>query len=182
MGELLNYALRLGLLCSLSGGLLGWVHSKTAPIKADREFQEREMAKREVFPLPKGGRFEDSSSSDPQYTYAIQSDGEVIGCVFTAKGPGYSSVLHIMVGMDRDGTLRGAKVLSQKETPGLGAKIKEMAPRWFSTGTLKDLALSRSGGSIDAISGATITSRAALRAVRETGEKVKTLLEEETGP
>ena len=179
MNELLDYALRLGLLCGLSGGLLGWVHSKTAPIKEARQLEEREEAKREVFPLPVGGRFEQRSADGLKYARALDSEGDLVGCVFTAKGSGYGGALEIMVGMDLDGTLRGAQVMSQKETPGSGAKIEEMAPNWFSDGNVEDLSLARYGGAVDAISGATITSEAAVRAVRETGMKVRELLEKE---
>ena len=59
MPDLINYALRLGLICSLSGGLLSWVHSRTEPIKLEREASKKEAAKEEVFPLPDGTRFKE---------------------------------------------------------------------------------------------------------------------------
>ena len=65
-----------------------------------------------------------------------------------------------MAGFDADGRLTGYRVLSHAETPGLGAKMDT----WFQTdkviGTDTDIAVRADGGDIDAITGATITSRA----------------------
>jgi len=181
VNELINYALRLGLLCGLSGGLLSWVHFKTAPIQAAREAEERERAKQEVYPLPHGGRFEPGPLSDMECWSAFDEAEQLVGWVFEAQGNGYSSTLRIMVGMDRNGTLAGAKVLSQKETPGLGARIEEVASDWFTGRTLDALFLSHVGGNIDTITGATVTSEAALKAVRETGEKIMDSVKERMG-
>lgn len=79
--------------------------------------------------------------------------------------------LTIMVGIDPNGVVLGYSILETHETPGLGAKANE----WFQKGqkgdiigrnlTGKELAVSKDGGDIDAITASTITSRAFLRAV-----------------
>lgn len=79
--------------------------------------------------------------------------------------------LTIMVGIDPNGVVLGYSILETHETPGLGAKANE----WFQKGqkgdiigrnlTGKELAVSKDGGDIDAITASTITSRAFLRAI-----------------
>ncbi len=79
--------------------------------------------------------------------------------------------LTIMVGIDPNGVVLGYSILETHETPGLGAKANE----WFQKGqkgdiigrnlTGKELAVSKDGGDVDAITASTITSRAFLRAV-----------------
>ena len=79
--------------------------------------------------------------------------------------------LTIMVGIDPNGVVLGYSILETHETPGLGAKANE----WFQKGqkgdiigrnlTGKELAVSKDGGDVDAITASTITSRAFLRSV-----------------
>jgi Na+-translocating ferredoxin:NAD+ oxidoreductase subunit G len=91
---------------------------------------------------------------------------------YTKKG--FSGLITIMVGITADGTISGFKVLEHKETPGLGSKIEP----WFSNkekpnqnvigkspGT-DNFTVKKDGGSIDAITAATISSRAFLESVR----------------
>lgn len=83
---------------------------------------------------------------------------------------GYGGDLKIMVGIDLGaGNMTGMEVVSHSETPGLGARIEETTFRnqWQGLPAEKDLALTDEGGSIDAISGATSTSGAAVRGTNE---------------
>jgi electron transport complex protein RnfG len=83
---------------------------------------------------------------------------------------GYGGDLKIMVGIDLvAGNMTGMEVVSHSETPGLGARIEETTFRnqWQGLPAEKDLALTDEGGSIDAISGATSTSGAAVRGTNE---------------
>ncbi len=87
----------------------------------------------------------------------------------TGKG-GFGGDLKIMVGVDlATETMAGMEVVSHSETPGLGARIEESSFRnqWQGLPTTDDIALSGDGGSIDAISGATTTSGAAVRGTNE---------------
>lgn len=87
----------------------------------------------------------------------------------TGKG-GFGGDLKIMVGVDLVAeSLAGLEVVSHSETPGLGARIEEQSFRnqWQGLPTKEDVALSGDGGSIDAISGATTTSGAAVRGTNE---------------
>lgn len=82
---------------------------------------------------------------------------------------GFGGTVRVLFGFEPDGTLHGYKVISHSETPGLGAKMGD----WFETagtphnvlGTRGELSVTKDGGQIDAITGATITSRAFLEAL-----------------
>ncbi|MBT8271616.1 MAG: FMN-binding protein, partial [Bacteroidia bacterium] len=82
---------------------------------------------------------------------------------------GYNGLIKIMVGFDPDGTIRNIAVLEQKETPGLGTKIKnEKFIRQFrgKHPSTFDLRVKKDKGEVDAITGATITTRAYGEAVQ----------------
>lgn len=99
--------------------------------------------------------------------------------VETWSDNGFSGHISILVGFDNNGTITGYQVLQHAETPGLGAKMDT----WFNIdgsthnvlGTDKDLKVKADGGNIDAITGATITSRAFLEAVNRARKAFNTL-------
>ena len=59
--------------------------------------------------------------------FTAYDDGELVGYSFKAYGKGYSSTIETIVGVGVDGTIRGIKITDQRETPGLGAKVLEVA-------------------------------------------------------
>jgi electron transport complex protein RnfG len=90
---------------------------------------------------------------------------------------GYSGPISLLIGVDAlDNSLRGVRVISHKETPGLGDKIETNKADWilqFSGKSLSDPEESqwkvrKDGGAFDQFTGATITPRAVVNAVRET--------------
>lgn len=86
-----------------------------------------------------------------------------------------------MVGIDTVGTIKKIKIISQKETPGLGALAEESGPfdgkKWstqqFVNKTVENLKVDKDGGTIVSITGATITSRAITKSIKD---KMQTLL------
>jgi electron transport complex protein RnfG len=97
--------------------------------------------------------------------------GRFAGCAFeTHSDAGYSGRIVLLVGLRPDGSVHGLRALKQNETPGLGAKIaatNEPFMRQFAGRSLASAAwkVGKDGGDFDAITGATITSRAVLEAV-----------------
>lgn len=89
--------------------------------------------------------------------------------VQTFSDAGFSGRITLLAGFDNSGALTGYRVLQHAETPGLGARMEE----WFSTephavvGATESLQVKADGGDIDAITGATITSRAFLEAINK---------------
>jgi electron transport complex protein RnfG len=99
--------------------------------------------------------------------------GEEIGYAFIATGTGYGGTIKTMVGMYKNSTISGVNIISQSETPGLGTQIAEPDfTNQFSGKRVEEVRLRRDGGVIDAITGATISSRAITDIVRERAEVV----------
>jgi electron transport complex protein RnfG len=98
----------------------------------------------------------------------------VVGYAFMAFGSGYSSIIETMVGIDTTGKIQRIKIISQKETPGLGALAEESGPfdgRKWSTQQFIDkntdqLKVDKDGGPVVSITGATITSRAITNSIK----------------
>lgn len=115
--------------------------------------------------------------------YGDPDTTQIVGYAFKAYGKGYSSVIETMVGIKPDGSIGKIKIISQKETPGLGARCEESPPfdgkSWsteqFVGKTIDQLKVDKDGGNIVSITGATITSRAITNSIRE---KMQELLPE----
>lgn len=113
--------------------------------------------------------------------YASEDTTQLIGIAFKALGNGYSSIIETMVGVEPFGKIGKIKIISQKETPGLGANCVNGGPfdgkKWtteqFVGKTLSDLKVDKDGGPIVSITGSTITSRAVTNSIRE---KLKILM------
>lgn len=130
---------------------------------------------------------ESSNLSDETDVYTIIANDTVVGYAFMIEAKGYSSdPIKLLVALENttlaedDIILRGISVISNTETPGLGAKITEdffLEP--FVGMNLNDVQLREDGGSIDRITSATISSSAVVDAIqKEAGEKAKAILEE----
>jgi len=111
--------------------------------------------------------------------YRARRNNEVTGIILPATArDGYSGDIRLLVGIDRGGTVAGVRVLSHRETPGLGDKIELKKSDWvlsFDHKTLADPAPDRwavikDGGDFDAFTGATVTPRAVVAAVKSAME------------
>lgn len=111
----------------------------------------------------------------PQEIYRARRDGEPVAIVMPVVAPdGYSGRIRLLVGIYHDGTLAGVRVLEHRETPGLGDKIEAKRSDWiteFSGKSLdnpepRDWRVKKDGGAFDQFTGATITPRAVINAVR----------------
>lgn len=171
MKEIIRYSFILGLICALAGALLAIVNAKTKPIIIANAKAEEEASLRSV--MSEGERFEPVKSQEETIYYkAYKKDGEFIGVAFKAQGKGYSGIIETMAGMKKDGTITAIKILSQTETPGLGTGIKEPSfTNRFIHKNMHDLA------KIQAITGATISSKAIIDSVRKKAEEIRGLLE-----
>jgi len=117
--------------------------------------------------------------------YTSKDKSELVGYAFVAKGPAYSSVIETMVGVDTTGQILGMQVLSQQETPGLGTRIEEVKygeeDPWFQRQFIgkiaENLKVDKDGGDIQAITGATISSRALTKSVVEAFFQLKQEIE-----
>ena len=114
----------------------------------------------------------DKRGRDVQRTFFRgKQDGSLSGVAFKVVAPdGYSGNIDIMVGIDPSGTIAGIEILSHAETPGLGDKIT--LPSFKANFAGKNLGntdwrVKKDGGGFDQITGATISPRAVVGAVRK---------------
>lgn len=114
-------------------------------------------------------------SDQPQALYTATRDGKITGYALEAVAPdGYSGAIRIVAGFDAKGTISAVRVLSHNETPGLGDKIELKKSNWINSFSGKFLtrdnesqwAVKKDGGEYDAFTGATITPRAVVKAVK----------------
>jgi electron transport complex protein RnfG len=110
----------------------------------------------------------------PLTIYRARKAGAVSGVVFQVSGRGYAGEVVVLIGLDPNGKMFGARVIKHQETPGLGDKIDIAKTSWIRSFEGKSLgdpppaqwAVKKDGGVFDQFAGATITPRAVVKAVK----------------
>lgn len=114
---------------------------------------------------------------DDVIVYRVYAEDEPVAALFAVTArDGYAGPIRILVGIEYDGTVTAIRILEHRETPGLGDKIVSTRSDWvfqFDGRSLGDpdeagWAIKRDNGQFDALSGASVTPRAVITAVRET--------------
>ncbi len=110
-----------------------------------------------------------------QFNMAYQNDQFVGAAISTFTNKGFSGNIKLMVGILPDGSINNISVLEHKETPGLGDKMQKNKSPWSEQFNGKNptsfkLAVEKDGGDVDAITAATISSRAYTDAVKRACE------------
>ena len=162
-----NMSLCLLVICLVCSGLLAGVYALTKePIDAAAK-AKNEAAIMEVLPetavTVEEERTVDFEGATYAYNLAYDEQGNTVGCAINVAPVGFGGPIAIKVGFDANGVIWNTKVLSQAETPGLGAKCVEPAFSEQFKGfdpAQKKLAVKKDGGDVDAITASTITSRA----------------------
>lgn len=155
--------------------LLGMVNDVTKPAIDANKLAKTQKAMTKVLPADSYNELKDFKSTDPYVTgvYEAGEDGYV---VLTTPTSGFSGAIDMMVGVDNDGVVTGIAIITHAETSGLGSNATK--PEWQKqfVGQSGEVKVKKDGGTIDSITGSTITSRAvcdgvnsALAAVEELG-------------
>lgn len=166
----LNMAMPLLLITLLSGLALGFVNDLTIEPKAKAQLNKKINALKQVLPefdnnpVEDLKKFKTDLATDSIEVYPAFKSNEFVGAaVISYSEKGFSGLVKIMVGFKPDGSIQNIAVLEQKETPGLGTKMKDKSflkqfenvnPSAFKLKVKKD------NGDVDALTGATISSRA----------------------
>ena len=162
-----NMTICLLVICLVCSSLLAGVYALTKePIEA-ADKAKNEAAIREV--LPEGAVSFDEETTisfegkDYKYVIARGENGNAVGCAVDVDPVGFGGPIKIKVGFNAMGVIWNTKVLSQAETPGLGAKCTEPSFadqfKQFNPAE-KTLKVTKDGGDVNAITASTITSRA----------------------
>ena len=116
--------------------------------------------------------------------YIARHDERPVAAILEATAPdGYSGAIQLLVGVDFNGTVLGTRVTEHHETPGLGDKIELRLSDWITHFSGKTIsaendphwAVKKDGGDFDQFTGATITPRAVVNAVKRAGLYAQTL-------
>jgi len=173
MKEMVRYGLILSLICALASASLAVVNSITKVRIIAQAEAEEEASLKEV--LPEATHFEPvKSGNDIIYYKAHNKDGKFIGVAFKALAKGYSSIIETMAGLALDGNITAIKILNHNETPGLGARIADSSfTGQFANKNIRGL------NEVQAITGATISSKAVIDSVSKKAQEIKELIKNE---
>lgn len=188
-GRILKDALILFTITVISGLILGGVHELTKDTINNSSISAHLEAYKTVFPDAADFKADDkltdalkkSNEELPSQNYgnvgldqalqAVDKSGSVLGYVVTShSSDSYDGLVQILVGINADKTIKGIEMLELNDTPGLGQRAEEPEFKGqFAGKSGESLTVTKSGnageGEINAISGATITSRAVTNAV-----------------
>lgn len=112
---------------------------------------------------------------EPLTVYRGTEGMQVSALAWEISGPGYAGEIRLIMGLDADGSILGVRVLSHAETPGLGDKIEVEKDDWIldfnglSLGSppVEQWKVKKDGGRFDQFSGATITPRGVVAAIKQ---------------
>ena len=179
---MLKDALILFVITLVAGLLLGIVYNVTKEPIANQKAKAKIEASKNVFPAAENFEeitwFDETKALEAQEYLStvgisgvdINASGNVIGYVITVTDhEGYGGDIQFSMGIAMDGTLNGISLLSISETAGLGMKAGDILVPQFADKKVESFTYTKSGATndseIDAISGATITTKAIVNGV-----------------
>ena len=181
-------SLILGGLAAVCTALVAVTHSATAPRIAANEQAFLEQSLKPVLEgIDYDGKLSESTliippphelpGNDAVLIYRVYADAAPVAALFVVTArDGFSGPIRLLIGVDSSGTITGVRVLEHRETPGLGDLIEADKSDWILQFSRKSLsnpdvavwAIRRDGGEFDQLTGASITPRAVIKAIRET--------------
>jgi Na+-translocating ferredoxin:NAD+ oxidoreductase subunit G len=173
MKDIFKTTLPLVVIFVAAGVVMGLTYRQTYPVRFQAEKQEKEAALREMAPeaadpiVPSGTW---AVNNKPYEYYKATSGGKPTAYIASTAGKGYSSYIKMLVSLDADLRIRDVKILGHEETPGLGDQVEDRGfLDQFRGKTLDRLKLVKveSKENIQAVSGATYSSRGVLNGVRD---------------
>ena len=173
-----NILLSLTTVCVIAGVALATANKYTElPIAASKATELQKAIRNVTLDfdnIPSNEQYKIAvTGSDSLTIYPVKKEGRIVGCaVESYSKKGFSGLIRVLVGFDAEGHLHDYSVLEHNETPGLGTKMEmwfrmkknqqNIIGRDMKKGFLK---VTKDGGDIDAITAATISTRAFLEAV-----------------
>ncbi|MBQ0034282.1 MAG: RnfABCDGE type electron transport complex subunit G [Bacteroidales bacterium] len=163
-----NMLLSLTLIALVAAGLLAGVYTMTKATIDATNAAKQQAAIIAVLPQQEGLEIAEPIMHEGMEIYCATLDGQTAGAAVKVAENGFGGTFNLMVGFDAEGAITGFQVLDHQETPGLGSKMQE----WFANPQVigqkvgeTNFTVSKDGGDVDAITAATISSRAFLLAV-----------------
>lgn len=169
----------------LSGAALWLVYDYSTPkIKKNLE-NESQKAVKNLFPQMDKSQVMKNTGKGPDAVIKVEdSTGKLLGYAFIAEGNGYQGVIKVMTGLSPDlSKLQGIEILESQETPGLGAEIasKSFRQQFAGLAVTHEIEYVKNQKpsqpyQIEAITGATISSRAVVTLLNKRLEEVRKVL------
>ncbi|MCM1356119.1 MAG: RnfABCDGE type electron transport complex subunit G [Staphylococcus sp.] len=175
--SLVNMVLSLGIITVVAAAALAGVYTATKEPIAQAKAEKQKAAIGQVLPdiqfnnNPADEASEVTVDGETVTVFPARQDGELVGIAVESHDTnGFSGLITVMYGFNPAGDITGYAVMQHAETPGLGSKMGE----WFCNpahsiiglnAASSNLTVSKDGGDVDAITAATISSRAFLRAL-----------------
>ena len=157
--------------CIIAAIVLGLTYNITKPLIAEQYAKEQREALEKV--VPGADAYEKKTFSRGEYFECLKG-GKLLGYALFVSGAGYSGEIKMLLGIDKAGRILGVEILSQSETPGLGARCIEIkrgaGEPWFLSQFKGKQAASLKLKDIETITGSTITSRAILEALKDNAD------------
>jgi len=169
MGDMIKMVVVLTVLSAFSGGLLAAIRDNTKDRIENQQLQfVKGPAIKSIFKDasndPIADRFKVKDGDVERSIFVAVYDGKPKAVALESFGKGYGGDVGLMVGIDvENNTIIGAGVTTHAETPGMGAKAKEdpaFVNQLKGASVAEPVKVTKDGGAINALSGATITSRA----------------------
>ena len=175
--EILRVGLILFAITAVSAFILAFVNSFTAPVIEENNKKAQEAAMKVV--LPEGNSFEkvEFTPEENSIVSEMYSAGDA-GVVVMASPRGYGGEISMAIGIDSEYKVTGVEIISQSETAGLGANCTKDSFKEQFIGKTGDIQVVKNGAKDnqnDAISSATITSKAVTKGVNEAIATVKSM-------
>ncbi len=175
-GKLIKIALSLLVICAVTSGLVAAVYALTYDAIEAASVQAKQNAVKSIFAESDNiveiqGTYPNSVSS----VYRVEASGVQIGYAVDITSTGFGGDINMMVGFGTDMAVAGVSVIEHSETPGLGANIKNDSFLEQFKGISDQIVV---GSNVDALSGATISSKAVAYGINEASQVVKGLEDE----
>lgn len=173
---IVKITLNLTLACFFCGVIIALVYFITAPVSAKNAIMIKEESMRTL--VEDAEKFKAIEGKNDMYE-AIK-DGKTIAYVIQSESKGYGGKIEILVGVGTQSRVIGYKILSHNETPGLGDKTLESPFKdQFKGKDLKHLVVTKDSSNkddIQAITGATISSKAVTKGIEDAVKEVNEYL------
>lgn len=165
--SILKITINLAVTCLISGLILACAYYITHPIAVEKAKMLEQMSMKELVPTAETFTAVNGHSG----MYQAKSAGKVVAYVMSEAPKGYGGAIDMLVAVSSDGKVLNFSITSSNETPGLGSKASD-APfkNQFSGKTAADLVVTKDvskKNNIQAMTGATITSKAVTKGVKE---------------
>ncbi|MBP2625962.1 MAG: electron transport complex, RnfABCDGE type, subunit [Firmicutes bacterium] len=169
--SIFKVGINLTLACFLSSAVIAGTYALTAPVAAKSQIELDNKARKELVADAQDFKAVEGKKG----WYAALKDGKVIAYVVPTESKGYGGAINMLAAVSAEGKVIDYAILKYNETPGLGDKAEKPEFRKrFAGKTAENLEVVKvpSDKNIQALTGATITSRAVTKGIKEAVEQV----------